>query len=82
MPHSDTVRSIMTQCVVTVDTSNKLREALEEMVRRDIGSIVVTREDRPYWIITERDITQRALSNLMSWREMKLSSESHPFAKL
>ena len=52
---------IMTRKVITVDISERVEEALRLMVKFDVGSVVVTDQEKPVGIVTERDITRSAL---------------------
>jgi CBS domain-containing protein len=52
---------IMTRKIVTVDISERVEEALRLMVKFDVGSVVVTDQEKPVGIITERDVTRSAL---------------------
>lgn len=53
------VGSIMTTDIVSVDAKAIVAEAIGAMVERNIGSVVVTREDSMVGIVTERDILRK-----------------------
>lgn len=55
---SESVKSIMTPRVQTVKAEEPLRRALEKMVKRNVGSIVVLEGERPVGILTERDMAR------------------------
>lgn len=55
----ETVRQIMTKRIVSVPTSKKTIDALEAMVKRDVGSVVILDQGKLYGIITERDIVRK-----------------------
>ena len=57
----DTVRAVMTGNVVTVKPDAPVTKALQVMIKKDLGSLVVVKEGRPVGIITERDVTRRSL---------------------
>jgi len=57
-----TVRSVMTQLVITTKTDSSVREAAELMRKKNVGSIVVTYEGKPVGIVTERDIVERVVA--------------------
>jgi len=59
----DTVSSIMTREVLTVDSSETIRTALKRMVKEDVGSLIVTESGKAVGIITERDVTRVAASS-------------------
>jgi len=48
----------MTPRVQTVKAEEPLRRALEKMVKRNVGSIVVLERQRPVGILTERDMAR------------------------
>ena len=60
-PEHSRLSEIMTSKVVTVEISERVEEALRQMVKYDVGSVVVMDKERPVGIITERDITRAAL---------------------
>lgn len=64
MPHKVTLASIARMPVPTVLLSTHVSEIAEIMVQQNVGAVVVTRDDEPLGMITERDILQRVvLSN-------------------
>ena len=57
MPVSDLAR----EDVVAVDPSTPVTEIASTMDRTDVGSVLVTAEDQPVGIVTDRDLTVRVL---------------------
>jgi CBS domain-containing protein len=55
----ETVKEIMTEKVISLPTSKKTIDALELMVKKDVGSIIILQRGKLYGIITERDIVRR-----------------------
>jgi CBS domain-containing protein len=55
----ETVKEIMTKKVISLPTSKKTIDALELMVKKDVGSVIILRRGKLYGIITERDIVRR-----------------------
>jgi CBS domain-containing protein len=51
----------MTRTPVTIGPDAPVRKALQVMIRKDIGSLVVVKRGKPIGIITERDVTRRSL---------------------
>jgi len=47
---------VMTKNVVTVESTESVRRAIQIMVEKDIGNVVVVQRNRPIGIFTERDI--------------------------
>ena len=60
-PEHAVLSEIMTSKVITVDISERVEEALRQMVKFDVGSVIVTDKEKLVGIITERDITRSAL---------------------
>lgn len=59
MTGDDKVSKLMSKTVRTADADDTLLDALNLMVKHDIGSIVVLSGGKPYGILTERDIVKR-----------------------
>jgi len=55
---SDSVESLMAVKVETVEPKHSLKYALQKMVKRNIGSVVVVEGENPVGIVTERDISR------------------------
>jgi predicted transcriptional regulator len=53
------VKHIMTRDIISVETNVSVSEAASTMVKNDVGSIVVTKNEKPIGIITEVDILKR-----------------------
>jgi CBS domain-containing protein len=56
------VRDIMSVNVVTMPPDATIFEVATSMTKMDIGSIIITEEDRPLGIITESDIVRRVIT--------------------
>ncbi len=52
------VRHIMTRNIISVKNNTLVTEAASVMVKKDIGSVVVTKGGNPVGIITEKDIVR------------------------
>ncbi|HEY3086058.1 MAG TPA: CBS domain-containing protein [Candidatus Dormibacteraeota bacterium] len=59
---ANTVRDVMTKDPVALSSDSSVTEAAKAMKDFRIGSIVVMDKDRPYGIVTDRDITVRAVA--------------------
>jgi CBS domain-containing protein len=57
----DTVGAIMTRNPVTIKPDATAKRALQMMIRRDIGSLIVVKNGELVGIITERDVTRSSL---------------------
>ena len=67
----DFVEDVMIKNVITVEESASIKNAAKKMVEANVGSILVTKNNEPIGIITERDFVERyaakgiSLSNLV-----------------
>lgn len=59
MPIMTSVRDIMTSGLISVKTTDQVIVAIELMTKNDIGSVVVTEDEKPVGILTERDILKK-----------------------
>lgn len=78
---SDTpLEKIMSVNVASLDSSRTLIDAASVMAKKQIGSVIVTENDIPYGIITERDIVRRlGAGDEHLFRDAKLDDVcSHP----
>jgi signal-transduction protein with cAMP-binding, CBS, and nucleotidyltransferase domain len=53
------VRNMMTENIISVEALAALNEAVEVMVEKGIGSVVVTRDGEMVGILTERDVLKK-----------------------
>ncbi|NIQ39861.1 MAG: CBS domain-containing protein [Proteobacteria bacterium] len=53
------VRNIMTKDIISVEANANVSDALNLMVEKDIGSVVVTRDGKMVGIVTERDVLKK-----------------------
>ncbi len=58
----NTVRDVMTKDPVALRSDSFVTEAAKAMKDFRIGSVVVMEKDKPYGIVTDRDITVRAVA--------------------
>ncbi|HEX9362723.1 MAG TPA: CBS domain-containing protein [Candidatus Dormibacteraeota bacterium] len=58
----NTVRDVMTKDPVALSSDSSVTEAAKAMKDFRIGSVVVMEKDKPYGIVTDRDITVRAVA--------------------
>lgn len=68
-----TVGEFMTTRLVTMDGSETLTAAAQEMRDRAIGDVIVMDGDRPIGIVTDRDITVRGVAAGMDITRTTLS---------
>jgi len=55
------IGEVMIKDVVSVDYKTPVREVCKIMGEKRIGSVLVTREEKPYGIFTERDLLSKVL---------------------
>jgi CBS domain-containing protein len=58
-----TIRNLMTTDIVSVDESATLREVATLMRDKDIGDVIVRRDDEVCGIVTDRDLVVRAVAD-------------------
>ncbi|MFB6311482.1 MAG: CBS domain-containing protein [Salinirussus sp.] len=72
------VEEVMSTEVVTVDRSASLRMAVETLLERDVGSVVViSDEGHPVGIVTESDALRAALRTGDPLRKINVADLSH-----
>lgn len=50
------VKAVMSKDMVSIEKGLSIRSAIKTMVRRDVGSVVITAHGKPIGIVTEKDI--------------------------
>ncbi|MHA1832041.1 MAG: CBS domain-containing protein, partial [Candidatus Helarchaeota archaeon] len=53
------IEDIMVIDVKTADITSTITDIVKEMYNNEIGSVIITKDNRPIGIITERDIVQK-----------------------
>lgn len=66
MPIMTSVRDIMTRNLISVKTTDQVIVAIELMTKNNIGSVVVTEDEKPVGILTERDILKKVCAKELS----------------
>ena len=56
------VKDLMEKNVVTVDSSSTVADAIKEMLKSNVWSVVVTRRGLPEGVVTERDLIRRCIA--------------------
>ncbi len=59
------VRDIMNKSLITVEKDETIRLAIKKMVHGEFGAVVVTENDKPIGILTERDILKSIANEMM-----------------
>jgi len=61
----------MTKAPIAVDPDEVLIKCVKKMVQGDVGSLVVTKNDKLLGIITERDFTEKVLAKNLDIKKFK-----------
>ena len=59
MDISYAIAHIMLRAIISVDQAATIRQAIEKMVKKNIGSVVVTKGKKMVGILTERDVLKQ-----------------------
>lgn len=70
LPENQTVGSIMSRDLVTIDADQFIDQAIEVMVKKDMGCLVVLDRGKPKGIFTERDVLKRVASKKLDTKKM------------
>lgn len=57
------VKDIMEKNVLTIDSSKNVRECARLMLKKDVGSVIVTHNNVVVGIVTERDLVRKVLAD-------------------
>ena len=57
------VKDIMKENVISIDSEMTVRDAAVKMKEKNVGCVIVTKQDSPIGIITERDFVTRIAAN-------------------
>jgi CBS domain-containing protein len=71
-PMADTARDVMTPDPLSVSADTSVSEAAELMRDRDIGDVLVARDDVLLGIVTDRDIVVRVLAPGLDPRDTRI----------
>ncbi|SRR2546422_1985927 len=75
LTENQTVGSIMSRDVVTIDADESIYNAIELMIKKDTGCIVVMSHGKPKGIFTERDVLKRVATK-------KIDTKKTPIQKV
>lgn len=70
---NEIVRAFMTKGVLTIERDATVLEAAKSMTELNIGSLLVTEEDSPVGIITERDILSKVVADELQPKTLQVS---------
>jgi len=66
------VKDIMIDKVVAIEADASLREAVKLMNKHEIGCLIVTKNENPVGIVTERDLLKRVLAESEELKKVKV----------
>ncbi|MEM2082930.1 MAG: CBS domain-containing protein [Nitrososphaerota archaeon] len=66
------VKEVMKRNVITIDAEKTIEEACKIMGEKHIGSLIVTINDKPYGIFTERDLISKVISKNIDIKKAKV----------
>lgn len=61
-----TISQIMSREVVTLEKHRKVKEAVDVMTQKSISCVVITDQEKPVGIVTERDMVKKVLHKELS----------------
>lgn len=65
------VKSIMTKRIISTDYSDSIQKVAKKMVKHRVGSMIITKKNRPVGIITETDINKRIVAPAKDPKKIK-----------
>ncbi|MBS7646659.1 MAG: CBS domain-containing protein [Candidatus Bathyarchaeia archaeon] len=72
MPIAVRVRDVMTEGLISVEKTEPVIKAINLMVEKDIGAVVVTEKGKPVGILTERDIMKKVCPKELCTRKVSV----------
>ncbi len=67
------IESIMTRDVVTIEEEHTISDAVKSMEEHDISCLVITKSQKPIGMVTEKDMTRRAIAKNLDPKTTKIS---------
>jgi CBS domain-containing protein len=67
------IESIMTRDVVTIEEEHTISDAVKAMEEHDISCLVITKGQKPLGMVTEKDMTRRAIAKNLNPKTTKIS---------
>ncbi|MDY6965105.1 MAG: CBS domain-containing protein [Halobacteriota archaeon] len=65
------IREIMTRDVVTAEAETDAVDVAKKMTEKDVGCVIVVKDDKPVGIVSERDIVRKLVSKNAKASSMK-----------
>jgi len=67
------VKDVMVKEIITVNSTTKIRDAVELMNKNQIGCLVVMRKGKPIGIMTERDVLKKIVCRCKNPEQTRVS---------
>ncbi len=71
------VKDVMNKDVITVEFRETVKNAAEKMAKKNIGCLVITKDKKPYGMLTERDLLKKVLAVQKNNEEVKVEDVMH-----
>ena len=71
MKNGIVVKNIMTKRIVTAEHSESVQKISQKMVKQRVGSIIITKKNKPIGIVTETDINKRIVAEAKDPKKLK-----------
>lgn len=71
------VKDVMSKDVITIDLNESIKTSAEIMAKNNIGCLVVTKENKPYGMITERDLMKKVIAVNKDYGRLKVEDIMH-----
>jgi len=73
------IKDVMKKNLISIDGERKVIDACKLMGKKHIGSVLVTLDDKPYGIFTERDLLTKIIAKGLDVKRAKVKNyASHP----
>ena len=76
------VKDIMRNSVITIDESMTIKDAAQIMTDTKVGCVIITKENAPVGILTERDFVTKIASNQMPYSTLLAEVMSSPLVTI
>ena len=63
MDHHTFVKDVMKSNVITIESDKSVQEAAVKMKAKNVGCVIVTKDNSPVGLLTERDFVNRVAAN-------------------
>lgn len=68
------IEDVMSKPIITVETDTSIMEIIHLMHQKRLGSVIVTKDDKPAGIFTRRDLLRRVLMKNASLTDIKVGN--------